>query len=79
MSAVRPVHPKDRCRDAMVLLAMRLEGIVKEPLTFRERRALRRARFDPEAFDLDTSDRTVFIAGLIVLGLLVGGLWLLGR
>lgn len=52
---------------------------MKEPLTFRERRALRRVRFDPDAFDLDTSDRVVFAAGLIVLALLVGGLWLLGR
>lgn len=58
---------------------MRVEDPMKEPLTFRERRALRRIRFDPEAFDLDQSDRVTFIAGLLVLALLVGGLWLLGR
>ena len=64
----------------MAVSAMRV-GAEAEPMkkvpTFRKRRDLRRVQFDPEAFDLDPTDRVTIIVCLIVLGLLVGGLWLL--
>ena len=46
-------------------------------MTAKERRALRWAQFDPDAFDLDPTDRTTIVGCVIVLVLFIGALWML--
>lgn len=77
---LRAVYPKNRPGGSVGVLEMWVAvWDMKEPLTFRERRALRRSRFDPDAFDLDSSDRSTLLICVVILALFVGGLWLLGR
>lgn len=63
------VHRKTRGDCALALLEVRME----------EFRMRRRHSAPCEEFDNDRTDRATILGALIVLGLLIGGLWWLGR
>lgn len=77
VSDLRAIHRKARGGCALGVLAMWVEVT---GMTGRDDRlARRRAQFNPDAFDNDRTDRATMVGALIVLGLLIGGLWWLGR